>query len=128
MIDEDLQNEFDMTKNELGLRTSRGESFIVANDGQFLGKLCLNIYDPESIMNTYGLYGNPYSSTSINNKFSLYGSQYSSLSPFNPYTSTPPTIYLRGNKFGYLTVNQFLYISVNPNQISEWMKFNNLYY
>ena len=117
-----------MTKIELDNRISRGESFIVANDGQFLGKLCLNVYDPESILNTYGLYGNPYSATSINNKYSLYGSQYSSLSPFNPYSSTPPTIYLRGSKFGFLTVNQFLYISVHPKQIKEWMKYNSLYY
>ena len=117
-----------MTINELNTRISKGESFIVANDGQFLGKLSLNIYDSESILNAYGQYGNPYSYTSINNKFSIYGSQYSSLSPYNPYTSTPPTIYLRGNKFGFLTVNQFLYISVNPTQIREWMKFNNLFY
>ena len=74
-----------MNVNELNRRVGNRESFILANDGQFLGKLCLNIYDPESILNIYGLYGNPYSATSINNKYSLYGSQYSSLSPYNPY-------------------------------------------
>lgn len=87
-----------MDINELNRRVKNGESFIIANDGQFLGKLCLNIYDPESILNMYGLYGNPYSVTSINNKYSMYGSQYSSLSPFNPYTTTPPAIFLRGKK------------------------------
>ena len=29
----------------------RGESFIVASDGQYLGKLCLNRFDEESIAN-----------------------------------------------------------------------------
>ena len=94
-----------MDINELNRRVKNGESFILANDGQFLGKLCLNIYDPESILNVYGLYGNPYSVTSINNKYSLYGSQYSSLSPFNPYTTTPPAIFFKRNKAGVLSIN-----------------------
>ena len=117
-----------MNIDELNRRVSNNESFIVANDGQFLGKLCLNIYDPESILNRYGLYGSQYSPTSINNKYSMYGSQYSSLSPFNPYTFTPPSIYLRGNKVGTLSVNHYLQGSVDPNQIQEWMKYNLLFF
>ena len=117
-----------MNASEFNMRVGNRESFLIANDGQFLGKLCLNIYDIESILNQYGLYGSPYSITSINNKYSMYGSQYSSLSPFNPYTSTPPTIYLRGAKVGVLSVNRFLYNSINPLQIQEWMKINNLFY
>ena len=116
-----------MYRNEFNRRVSNRESFILANDGQFLGKLCLNIYDPESILNNYGIYGNPYSAYSINNRYSMYGSQYSSLSPFNPYTVTPPTIYLRGNKTGYLSVNQYLHGSVSPLQIKEWMRFHELF-
>lgn len=85
-----------MDRNEFNRRVNNGESFILANDGQFLGKLCLNIYDPESILNHYGIYGSPYSTYSINNRYSMYGSQYSSLSPFNPHTTTPPTCYLKG--------------------------------
>lgn len=45
-----------MDINDFNRRVKNGESFIIANDGQFLGKLCLNIYDPESILNVYGLY------------------------------------------------------------------------
>lgn len=117
-----------MNTPELNRRINNGESFLVANDGQFLGKLCLNIYDPESILNQYGLYGSQYSTTSINNKYSMYGSLYSSLSPFNPYTSTPPSIYLRGRRVGMLSVNKYLYGSIDPNHIQEWMKFNQLLY
>lgn len=116
-----------MNVNELNRRVGNRESFILANDGQFLGKLCLNIYDPESILNIYGLYGNPYSATSINNKYSLYGSQYSSLSPYNPYTTTPPSIYLRGNKVGVLSINNFLMGSIDPRSIQEWMRNNGLF-
>lgn len=117
-----------MNINDISRRINNGESFIIANDGQFLGKLCLNIYDSESILNQYGLYGSPYSATSINNKYSMYGSQYSSLSPFNPYTSTPPTIYLRGKRAGVLSVNKFLFGYINPMQIKDWMSSNGLYY
>ena len=108
-------------------RINRLESFIIANDGQYLGKLSLNMYDLESILNIYGLYGSQYSATSINNQYSVYGSPYSSLSPYNPYTSTPPIVYLRGVRIGYLSSNPYLLGSINPRQIKEWMKINNLY-
>lgn len=111
----------------IAFKKSRKESFIVASDGQFLGKLSLNTYDPESILNSYGIYGNIYSATSIWNQYSAYGSPYSSLSPFNPYTSTPPIIYLRGRNVGFLSVNPYLYGSIDPNRIQDWMKFNGLY-
>ncbi len=48
-----------MNTDELTLRITRNESFIIANNGQYLGKLSLNIYDPDSILNKYGKYGNP---------------------------------------------------------------------
>lgn len=117
-----------MNTFELNSRINRSESFIIASDGQFLGKLSLNRYDPDSISNNYGLYGSRYSATSIKNRYSTYGSPYSSLSPFNAYTTTPPVIYLRGQRIGYLTVNRYMYGSVDPNQIDEWMKLNGLYY
>lgn len=110
-------------------RIERNESFIVANDGQFLGKLSLNQYDSESIMNKYGSFGSKYSSTSIYNQYSTYGSKYSSLSPFNVYTSTPPIIYLRGQKFGLLTKNKYAGIKrIDPDELGDWMMYNNLRY
>ena len=57
----------------------------------------------------------------------MYGSEYSSLSPFNPYTITPPTIYLRGIKMGFLSVNQYLHGSVSPLHVKEWMRFHGLF-
>ncbi len=116
-----------MYTSSLKIRIERRESFIIASDGQFLGKLSLNKYDLESILNPYGSYGSIYSALSIYNPFSTYGSKYSSLSPFNPYTFTPPIIYLRGVKVGLLSVNQYLNGSIDPNKIQDWMKFNGLY-
>lgn len=40
---------------------------------EYWGSLSANKYDPESISNPYGKYGNPYGNT-INNPYSTYGS------------------------------------------------------
>jgi len=65
---------------------------IYATDGTYLGKLSCNPYDPESISNPFGRYGNPYGNT-LMNPYSSYGSPYSSKSWTNPYTNDAPRIY-----------------------------------
>ena len=118
-----------MDPNLITMKMRTGESFLLANDGQFPGKLSLSQYDSESISNPYGPYRSEYSSTSIYNKYGNYGSPYSSLSPFNPYTSTPPAIYLRGQFVGYLSKNQYLGTNViDPQYLIFWMKEKNLNY
>lgn len=66
---------------------------VVGSDGQYLGRLNANKYDPQSVSNPYGKYGSPYSSTSINNPYSKYGSPYSSSSATNPYATKAPRVY-----------------------------------
>ena len=118
-----------MNPKELIEKIESRESFLIANDGQYLGKLCLNKYDAQSITNEYAPFGSKYSSTSIWNQYSTYGSKYSSLSPFNQYTSTPPTLYLKGIKYGKLTKNKYAgYNNVDPDELLDWMKKNNLNY
>ena len=104
----------------------RNDSYLLAQDGTFLGKLSFNKYDLESISNPYGSHGSRYSATSIFNKYGVYGSKYSSLSPFNPYTTTPPKIILRGQEYGLLTKNRFLGRSVDPDGLAEWMTSNHI--
>jgi hypothetical protein len=65
---------------------------IIAADGQYLGHLSANPYDPDSVSNPYGQYGRPYSPTSINNPYSQYGSPYSPVSPNNPYATEAPVL------------------------------------
>lgn len=65
---------------------------IYGQDGQYLGRLNSNPYDPESVANPYGQYGSQYSPNSINNQFGQYGSEYSPLSARNPYSTTPPVV------------------------------------
>jgi hypothetical protein len=49
---------------------------IIAVDGQYLGRLSANPYDPDSVSNPYGQYGSPYSP----------------ISPNNPYATKPPIL------------------------------------
>lgn len=58
---------------------------LYAPNGQFLGNVNANQYDPDSIANPYGRYGNPYSPDSINNPYGQYGNPYSPNSVRNPY-------------------------------------------
>ena len=115
-----------MTESELNIRIRRGESFLVAADGQYLGRLSSNPYLSDGIMNEYGSYGSKYSSTSIFNSYSKYGSEYSHLSPFNQYTHTPPRIFFRGNLVGYLSVNQFVSHRLDPHQLFNYINNNGL--
>ena len=62
---------------------------IVTPDGKYLGNLNSNRYDPNSVANPYGRYGNPYSPDSVNNPYGQYGSRYSPDSARNPYTLGP---------------------------------------
>lgn len=65
---------------------------IYAADGTYLGKLSSNKYDPESISNPYGKYGNPYGNN-LMNPYSKYGSKYSPESWTNPYAYQAPKVY-----------------------------------
>jgi hypothetical protein len=64
-----------------------GSPIIVAPDGTYLGNLNSNQYDPNSVSNPYGRYGNPYSPDSINNPYGQYGNPYSPNSVTNPYAT-----------------------------------------
>ena len=109
-------------KSETEAKQVRGELFIVAGDGTFLGKLNPNVYDNESIFNEYGPYGSRYSQTCIFNPYSPYGGQYSTLSPFNENAANPPKVFLNGEFAAFLTVNQYKTPRVDPNSIMEWAK------
>ena len=58
-------------------RTGTNSPQIYAPDGQFLGNLNNNRYDPNSVANPYGQYGSRYSPNSINNPYGPYGNRFS---------------------------------------------------
>src|ERR671921_96370 len=62
-------------------------SGLKAADGTYLGNVTHNVFDPDSLANEYGEYGNPYSAKSIFNQYGTYGNP---LSPYNQFSRTPP--------------------------------------
>ncbi|WP_312806546.1 hypothetical protein [Agrobacterium cavarae] len=105
-------------------RRARGEAFIEAADGTFLGSLNLNQYDQDSVFNQYGPYGSSYSPISIFNQFGTYGSAFSQLSPFNQFSQNCPTIYVNGTAVGKLTKNTFVAKRVDPDDLRDWVARN----
>lgn len=89
-------------------------SYLIAADGQYLGKITNNPYDTDSILNQYGPYGSQYSAVSIFNPYSPYGSQYGAYSINNPYCVQPPTLYINGRLVGQVTVNQHVQNRISP--------------
>jgi hypothetical protein len=86
-------------------RTREQQSFVIGQDGQFLGRLDTNRFDPESIANKFGPYGSQFSQTSIYNRFCPYGGAFSELSASNRMASQPPRVFVDGLFAGYLTEN-----------------------
>lgn len=89
-------------------------SYLVAEDGQYLGKITDNSYETDSILNQYGPYGSQYSNTSIFNPYSPYGSQYGAYSVNNPYCSVPPKLFINSRFMGHVTANRYV-----PNRIAS---------
>jgi hypothetical protein len=74
----------------------------------YLGCVNCDDYNPNSIWNEYGKYGNNYNAISIWNDYGTYGNDYSQYSPWNEYASYPPVIVDKdGNFYGYFTTNEY---------------------
>lgn len=125
-LENDLKALFEgrIVESESEARRLKGESYIEAADETFLGKLTPNRFDPDSIFNQFGPYGNRFSQTSIFNRFSNYGSQFSNLSPYNKFTQTPPRLFVKGKFVAYLTVNPLLSPRIDPDALLEWAEKN----
>lgn len=99
-----------------------GMAIIVADDGQYLGKISSNTIDSDSIMNSVGRYGSEVSSTSIFNEVGRYGGKISSMSPFNDITSRPPRIFVGEGFIAYLTTNSLKTPRVDPYALIGYLK------
>lgn len=122
-IDGLLNRKFNLKELELSIKY--GKSYIIASDGQFLGKLTSNEFDNDSLLNEFGPYGSEFSQTSIFNEFSPYGSEFSNLSPFNEFSSTPPKIIVNGDFYASLTQNQYASEKkIKPTILKQWIREN----
>ena len=91
-----------------------GSSYLIAQDGQFLGEINTNWHDRNSILNEYGPYGSPYSKTSIFNSYSSYGSEYGRYSINNPYCSSPPKLFINSKFLGHVSANRYVLNRYSP--------------
>lgn len=91
---------------------------VMGADLQFLGVISDDPFDPESLANPYGIYGDEFSLLSIWNSFSVYGSAFSDLSAYDPFASDPPSVYLNGVFQGYLTTNPDFAPRFDPDDVA----------
>lgn len=105
-------------------------AYLVADDGQFLGKISRSRYGFDSLSNEWSSYGNSYNRLSIFNSSGTYGSSYSDLSPFCQSALRPPTIrYKQGGVeyvVAYLTRNPHFFgayavANVDPSCLCDWI-------
>ncbi|HCC85993.1 MAG: Uncharacterized protein XD92_0069 [Proteiniphilum acetatigenes] len=99
-----------------------GDAYLLAGDGQYLGKITSNKSDPDAITNPYGRYGSRYSPFSIFNPSSPYGSREGALSIHNPHATTPPELYLQGKPAGRVTANKELPDAIDSEQFLRQLK------
>ncbi|OWA36800.1 hypothetical protein B9G55_01595 [Saccharibacillus sp. O16] len=111
------------TKNKETAHINPADIEIYSYDGRtFLGTLSTNTYDPDSVFNKYGLYGNKYGVNSIWNQYGLFGSDYSITSAWNKYTLTPPILIYDDQIVGYVSANKSLVYSFHPNALWKLAK------
>lgn len=84
------------------------DSYLIAQDAQYLGRITPNQNDTNSILNPYGPYGSRYSTTSIFNPYSRYGSRYGEFSLNNQYCSLAPRLFIQGRFLGHVSANRYV--------------------
>ncbi len=111
------------TPYSLSFSSLDGRAIIVGQDPErtYLGKISSNRFDTDSIINEFGR-GSKYRSDSILNDFGQFGSRFSSYSPFNPYASDPPKVFIGTQFVGYLTKNIAKYPRIDPDALIGYLR------
>ncbi|HEY9635759.1 MAG TPA: hypothetical protein V6D14_20305 [Coleofasciculaceae cyanobacterium] len=90
-------------------------TYIVGQDGAFLGVVSNDRVAEKSICNQVGSYGSQVTQMSIRNGVGNYGSQISDLSAYNSNAQKPPIVIQNGKVVGILTKNRRIKGSVDPD-------------
>jgi hypothetical protein len=95
---------------------------LVADNGEFLGRVTRDDGHPDSLFNPDGKYGSRESKYSIWSPKCKLADAHRPLSPHNPRTKTPPKIMSRYGEFiAYLTVNPDLKPALTPEYFWDIM-------
>ncbi len=97
-------------------------SVIVACDNTFLGVIDRKYWEPDSICNPDGRYGDPRSPYSIWNPDGRWGTKWGYDSPWNPNATCPPKVYFGNYFWGYLSTNRSLQPRINPYWLVEHLE------
>ena len=95
---------------------------IVADDGQFLGRITTDTVANDSLVNPFGPHGSQVSSVSIFNQLGTYGNARNTISPFHPTSFQPPRIRRNGQTLARLTINTSFNDRVDPNGLVAWLR------
>jgi hypothetical protein len=87
----------------------------------YLGCLNFSEFDPDSIWNKFGEYGNPFGNN-LFNQFSPYRNPFSQYSMCNRYATDPPVVVDGdGNFYGRLTLNKARGDRIKDPKIVGWI-------
>ena len=121
-ISADSQVETGTSETSLTLNDLMGTK-VVAQDGQFLGAVVGNEFDPNSLLNKFSAYRSEFDEKSIFYEFGKYGDEFSNLSAYNKDADKPPRIIDEQGKFiRWLTVNSIFTPRVDPRELFKWLK------
>lgn len=95
---------------------------IIAADGTNLGTVSRNSLDPDSIVNAFGRFGSKFNNQTILNPYGAYGSPYGQFSPYNEYSSTPPSLIKHGRQIGTLSANPYIPGAIHPDTLLKWLR------
>lgn len=95
---------------------------IVADDGQFLGRITPSTTASDSLINPFGAHGSQFSVESIFNPNSAYGGTFAQQSPFNSTALQPPRIVVLSQNVARLTINAAFSPRVDPNTLVGWLR------
>jgi hypothetical protein len=98
------------------------EARIVAEDGQFVGRITPDTIAVDSLVNPFGDHGSQFSTVSMFNPNSAYGGMFALLSPFNPTTFQPPRIIRNSQTLARLTINTSFSPRVDPDSLVGWLR------
>lgn len=96
-------------------QSSNAGTYLVGQDGVYLGVVSSDQYAAESICNQYGQFGSPYAAKSVWNKYAQYGGTHASNGAYNSMAQNPPLIIQNGQPIGILTKNPNIKGGTDPD-------------
>lgn len=96
-------------------QNSNADTYLVGQDGAYLGVVSSDQYAPESICNQYGQFGGSYAAKSVWNKYGQYGGDYALNGAYNPMAQKPPLVMQNGQMIGILTKNPNIEGGTDPD-------------